>query len=115
MSGRIKDARDSLFVPQRSDIFATRGYLDQALTFVNEDGVVSTLQAFRAGSPTIPAGARSAKVAISDRVLHHSGDVAVSILTCNQAVDYGGQSVDYKFLSVEIWILRGARWKSIGS
>jgi ketosteroid isomerase-like protein len=30
-------------------------------------------------------------------------------------VDYGGQSVDYKFLSVETWVLRGTRWKLMGS
>lgn len=100
---------------QRRDAVAMRAYLDQALTFVNEDGVVSTLQTFHAGSPAVPPGSRSAKVTIADWVLHHSGDVAVSSFIDDQVVDYGSQSVDYKFLSVEIWIMRGTQWKLMGS
>jgi len=100
---------------QHGDIAAMRAYLDDALTFVNEDGIVSTRQTFREGSPAVPAGCISAKVTLSDWVLHYSGDVAVSSFTNDQVVDYGGQSVDYKFLSVEIWIMRGTRWKLIGS
>jgi ketosteroid isomerase-like protein len=100
---------------QRGDVAAMRAWLDPALTFVNEDGVVSTLQTFHAGSPAVPPGSRSARVTIADWVLHHSGDVAVSSFTDDQVVDYGGQSVDCKFLSVEIWILRGTQWKLMGS
>src|ERR1700733_3994235 len=116
ISALIKTQTQSfLDAAQRRDIVAMRGYLDQALIYVNDDGVVSTLQTFRDGSPTKPAGARSAKVTISDWELHHTGDVAVSSFISDQAVDYGGQSVDYKFLSVEIWILRATRWKLMGS
>jgi sulfatase modifying factor 1 len=116
ISALIKTQTQSfLDAAQRRDIVAMRGYLDQALIYVNDDGVVSTLQTFRDGSPTMPAGARSAKVTISDWELHHTGDVAVSSFISDQAVDYGGQSVDYKFLSVEIWILRATRWKLMGS
>jgi ketosteroid isomerase-like protein len=100
---------------QRGDTVAMRAYLDDALLLVNEDGVVSTRQSLRAGSPAVPPGARAVKVTLSDWVLHYSGDVAVSSFVDDQAVDYGGQSVDFKFLSVETWILRGTRWKLMGS
>jgi len=100
---------------QLGDTVAMRGYLDDALTFVNEDGVASSRQTFRGGSPAVPPGCRSAKVTISDWMLHSSADVAVSSFIQDQAVDCSGQSVNYKFLSVEIWVPRGKRWLLMGS
>jgi len=100
---------------QRGDTATMRGYLDDAVLFVNEDGMVSGRRDFRTGAPMAPPGCGSSKVTMTDWVLRHSGDVAVSSFIDDQAAECGGQSVNYRFLSVETWIQRGARWKLMGS
>jgi ketosteroid isomerase-like protein len=92
-----------------------RGFLDDRVLFIDEDGVVSGLDTFRAGSPAVPPGCVSSKVTLKDWVLHHTGDVAVSSFIDDQVADFGGQSVNYQFLSAETWVRHGASWKLLGS
>ena len=99
---------------QRGDTATMRSYLDDTLLFVNEDGSVSGRRDFRAGAPIAAPGCGLSKVTVTDWILRHSGDVAVSSFIDEQAADCGGQSVSYRFLSVETWIRRGTQWKLMG-
>jgi len=100
---------------QRGDTATMRSYLDDQVTFINEDGVGYGRSDFQGGAPAAPPRGIPAKVTVTSWILHHSGDVAVSSFVDDQVVHYPGQILDYQFLSVETWIKRGAVWKLIGS
>jgi formylglycine-generating enzyme required for sulfatase activity len=100
---------------QRGDVATMRRYLDPKVLFVDEDGVVSGRQDFRLGAPAPPPGSVSSQVTVKEWVVHHGDDAAVSSFIDDQQVDYGGYSVDYRFLSVETWIKRANAWRLLGS
>jgi uncharacterized protein DUF4440 len=100
---------------QRGDLAEMRRYLDDQLLFINEDGVAFGRRDFAGGAPAAPPQGVSSSISVSDWVLHHQDGVAVSSFVADQLVRYDGQTLDYKFLSVETWIKRGTAWKLIGS
>ena len=100
---------------QRGDLAAMRRYLDHQVLFTNEDGSASGWRDFAGGAPAAPPTGVPSTISMSDWVLHHRGDVAVSSFIDHQLVRYDGQSLEYKYLTVETWIQRGAAWKLLGS
>ncbi len=100
---------------QRGDLAAMRRYLDRQVLFINEDGSASGWRDFAGGAPAAPPKGVPSSIGISDWVLHHRGDVAVSSFIDHQLVRYDGQSLEYKYLTVDTWIQRGAAWKLLGS
>lgn len=92
-----------------------RRWLDERAQFIDEDGVVAGRRDFHGGGPAAPPNGTSSKVTVTDWVLHHTGNVAVSSFVDDQVVHYGGQDVDYRFLSVEAWIRRGGTWRLFSS
>ena len=100
---------------QRGEIATLRGYVDANALFVDEEGIPFGQRDLRAGTPARPVGSVASKVTVENWILHHGDDVAVSSYIDDQIVDYGGHSVDYRFLSVDTWIKRHADWKLLGS
>jgi len=105
----FRDARE------RGDRASTRPYLDASLLFVDEDGILSGRRDVAGGAAAASPRGGWSSVTVSDWVLHHSRDVAISSYTEDEVVRYGEQALDYKFLSVDTWVRRGAAWKMIGS
>ena len=99
---------------ERGDKTVMQGYLDKDVLLVDEDGVVLGRSDVQRGALAASTKEGSSSVTVTDWVLHHSGDVAVSSFTDDQIVRSGGQTLSYKFLSVETWIKRGAYWKLLG-
>jgi ketosteroid isomerase-like protein len=100
---------------QRGDLATMRGYLDDQLLFINEDGVAFDRHDFAGGAPAAAPKGVPSTVTITDWVLHSSGNVAVSGFVNDQVTHYNGKTLNEKYLSVETWIKRGAQWKLIAS
>jgi len=100
---------------ERGDKVVMQGYLDKDVLLVDEDGVVSGRSDVQRGALVASTKEDSSSITVTNWVLHHSGDVAVSSYTADEVVRYGEQTLKYKLLSVETWIKRGVVWKLIGS
>ena len=97
---------------QHGDTAAMAQFFDDAAVLTNADGDVRSGHDFRA--PAAPAEGTST-IAVTDWVLHHSADLAVSSYVDNQIVHYGAQAVHYTFRSVDTWIKRSTQWKLLAS
>lgn len=100
---------------QRADVATMRRYLDPDALFVNEDGVLLSGRDVFQGVSAPGLKGVLASVVMTDWVLHHSGDAAVSTSTDNQVLRYGDQVLNKRLLSVDVWVRRAAGWKLISS
>jgi hypothetical protein len=91
---------------QRGDLPAMRRYLDEQVTFIDENGVVSSQRTFKGGAPAAAPKPGSYSLTLSDWILHDGGDVAVASYTDHQTVRFGDQILSYWFLSVDSRVKR---------
>ncbi|MBD5657659.1 MAG: DUF4440 domain-containing protein [Candidatus Eremiobacteraeota bacterium] len=89
-------------------------YLDDNVTFMDEDGDVGTKKDLLAGTTPTPKDA--------SHVLHQTdwhiqlyGKVAVTAFTDESSARFHGQTLKAKFRSTEVWIEKTDGWKMISS
>ena len=100
---------------QRGDLAKMRGFLDDQLLFVNEDGVAFDRHSFAGGAPAAAPKGVPSTVTVTDWVLHSADNVAVTSFVSEQVSHYAETTLTEKYLSVETWIKRGAQWKLLES
>jgi hypothetical protein len=90
-----------------------RSFLDSEALFVDEDGMIAERgNVLRVETAISPKGSA---ITITDWVVHHAEDLAVTSFVCDQAVPYGERALTLKSLAVEAWIKRDAGWKLMAS
>jgi len=109
---QTQDLRDAA---AKGDRAAMDPLLDDALIYVNEDGVVSGRHDLRLGAPIGSAKAVAATVKLENWVAHRADGVVVTTYGVDGPVRYGEQTLDQRGLAVDSWIKRGADWKLIES
>jgi hypothetical protein len=99
----------------RGDRAAMDPLLDEALIYVNEDGIVSGRHDLRLGAPISPGKAVVAGVKFQDWVAHRSDGVVITSYAVEMLSRFGQQTVDDRVLALDSWIKRGVDWKLIES
>jgi ketosteroid isomerase-like protein len=89
-------------------------YLDPEVVFVDEDGSVSGKKDILDGAHPPPAGV-TMSIHVTDWQMHRHGDVAVASFVDDLAENFHGQTLDFKYRSIEVWKQKGTDWRMISS
>lgn len=88
-------------------------HVDPRITYVSEAGAVQTKAALLAELDPLPPGI-TGKLVATKVAIQRFGDTAIVVETDDEAVDYFGQPLSAKYLSLSTWHRDGGRWRMIG-